>query len=256
MTDYEKLKALYNEIDVLIERRVTDDDAKFKVWHSKAKKLIKKMYGEDSIEFGDFNSTHFSLSVFSFGTSHNEFIEACIDGLKQTKEFFKSYLEDIENGEYVVPEINSGIKSLDCSKVFIVHGHDGELKQSVARLIEQQGIEAIILSEQANQGRTIIEKFEDYSDVGGAICLFTADDYGRAKVATYDNKRARQNVIFEAGYFIGKLGRHHVVLIADRDVEIPSDLSGIVYTEKGNWQLELIKELRAIGYDVDANKLL
>ncbi len=256
MTDYEKLKALYNEIDTLIEQRVSSDDAKFKVWHSKVKKLLPKMYGEGSVEYDDFLKTRFSLSVWGYSTTEEKFIEACIRGLNQTKEFFKSYLEDIENGEYVALKTDNKIESLDCSKVFIVHGHDGELKQSVARLIEQQGIEAIILSEQANQGRTIIEKFEDYSDVGGAICLFTADDYGRAKVATDDNKRARQNVVFEAGYFIGKLGRNHVVLIADRDVEMPSDLSGVVYTEKGNWQFELIKELRAIGYDVDANKLI
>lgn len=256
MTDYEKLKELYNDIDVLIEQRVSSDDAKFKVWHSKVKKLLPKMYGEDSVEYDDFCRTHFSLSVWGFSTTHEEFIEACIRGLNQTKEFFKSYLEDIENGEYVVPETDDKIKLLDRSKVFIVHGHDGELKQSVARLIEQQGIEAIILSEQANQGRTIIEKFEDYSDVGGAICLFTADDMGKANDEGEYKSRARQNVVFEAGYFIGKLGRNQVVLIADSDVEMPSDLSGVVYTDKGNWELEIIKELKAIGYNVDANKLI
>ena len=141
-------------------------------------------------------------------------------------------------------------------KIFIVHGHDGELKQSVARIIEKQGIEAIILSERANKGRTIIEKFEDYSDVGGAICLFTADDLGKAKNDATDNTRARQNVVIETGYFMGKLGRDHVVILADKGIEMPSDLSGVVYTDTANWQFDLLKELSAMGYKVDLNKLL
>ena len=140
-------------------------------------------------------------------------------------------------------------------KVFIVHGHDGELKQAVARIIEKQGIEAIILSEQANKGRTIIEKFEDYSDVSGAICLFTADDYGRAKNNATDNTRARQNVVLEAGYFMGKLGRNCVAILADKDIEMPSDLSGIVYTDSTNWEINLLKELKEMGYTIDFNKL-
>ena len=59
----------------------------------------------------------------------------------------------------------------DNNKIFIVHGHNEALKQEVARLVEKQGLEAIILSEQANRGKTIIEKFEEHSDVGAAICL-------------------------------------------------------------------------------------
>lgn len=146
-------------------------------------------------------------------------------------------------------------KSTDRSKVFIVHGHNGEMKEAVARLIEKQGIQAIILHEQANQGATIIEKFEKNSDVSGAVCLFTADDLGRAKADTEDKKRARQNVVFEAGYFIGKLGRENVILIADSGVEIPSDLQGVVYADSRNWRFSVLQELKAIGYSIDYNKL-
>ncbi len=138
-------------------------------------------------------------------------------------------------------------KTQSFSKVFIVHGHDGELKQSVARIIEKPGIEAIILSEQANQGKTIIEKFESYSDVGGAICLFTADDLGKSKLASSDNSRSRQNVVFETGYFMGKLGRSHIVILADHNIEMPSDLSGVVYTHKTYWQVELLKRIECNG---------
>lgn len=141
------------------------------------------------------------------------------------------------------------------SKVFIVHGHDDSLKESVARLIEKQGIQAIILHEQVNQGDTIIEKFERNSDVGAAICLFTADDVGRAKSSDLEYLRARQNVVFETGYFIGCIGRKNIVLVADKGVEIPSDLQGIVYTDSLNWRLNVLKELKAIGYNIDYNKL-
>ena len=143
----------------------------------------------------------------------------------------------------------------DFRKVFVVHGHDGELKQSVARLVEKQGLEAIILSEQANKGKTIIEKFEENSDVSGAICLFTADDFGRAKANADEKPRARQNVVFEAGYFMGMLGRSRVVIIAEHGVELPSDMQGIVYTDKNNWELDVLKELKAMGYTIDFNKL-
>lgn len=136
-----------------------------------------------------------------------------------------------------------------------MHGHDEALKQEVARLIEKQNIEAIILSEKANKGKTIIEKLEENSDVGCAICLFTPDDTGKANKETDYKARARQNVVLEAGFFMGKLGREHVVYIAKDGLEMPSDLQGVVYTNATNWQVNLLKELKEMGYKVDFNKL-
>lgn len=86
----------------------------------------------------------------------------------------------------------------DYSKVFIVHGHNGELRERVARIIERQGLTAVVLNEQSNQGKTIIEKLKIEGDAAGAVCLFTADDEGRAKAEQSANPRARQNVVFEA----------------------------------------------------------
>ncbi|MBQ3705619.1 MAG: nucleotide-binding protein [Clostridia bacterium] len=140
-------------------------------------------------------------------------------------------------------------------KAFIVHGHDGELRESVARLLEKQGITPIILFEQPNQGATIIEKFEVNSNVGAAICLFSADDIGNTKNAKTMNNRARQNVVFESGFFIGKFGRKRVIIIADKSVELPSDLQGVVYTDVSNWKYDVLKELKAMGYIIDYNKL-
>ena len=85
--------------------------------------------------------------------------------------------------------------------------------------------------------------------------MFTGDDYGRTKDAEEDKLRARQNVVFEAGFFMGKLGRENVVLIANPDIEIPSDLKGFVYTNEKSWQIDALKELKTIGYAIDLNKL-
>lgn len=144
----------------------------------------------------------------------------------------------------------------DANKVFIVHGHAEAVNQEVARTIEKLGLEAIILREQPNSGKTIIEKFEEYAkDVYFAVILLTADD----KIEGEDTFRARQNVIFEMGYFMGALGRPNVMCMLQENVEKPGDIDGVVYTmidKTGVWKYSLVKELKACGYDVDANKVL
>ena len=88
-----------------------------------------------------------------------------------------------------------------------------------------------------------------------AICLFTADDVGKGKKEEKENTRARQNVVFETGYFIGKLGRQNIVIVSNNGIELPSDLQGVVYTDTLNWKFSVLKELRAIGYQIDYNKI-
>lgn len=257
MTDYEKLKGIVDEIDDLISHHISSSAPAFEAWHTKTERFLIKKYGENSLEHKKFLDTYFTS--FWIGDDEEDdiinSIKCCCDRLISCKAIFETYLEDIADESESILQSNSNTKFGNMSKIFIVHGHDGELKQSVARLIEKQGIEAIILSEQANQGRTIIEKFEDYSDVDGAICLFTSDDIGKAKKDSADKSRARQNVVLETGYFMGKLGRNHVVILADNGIEMPSDLSGVVYTNTGSWQTDLLKELKSIGYTVDFNKL-
>lgn len=94
--------------------------------------------------------------------------------------------------------------------VFIVHGHDAEARETVARFLGNIGFEPIILHEQASRGRTVIEKGEAHSDVGFAVVLLTPDDMGRSVTETDLEPRARQNVLLELGYFIAKLGRDRV----------------------------------------------
>ena len=140
-----------------------------------------------------------------------------------------------------------------------MHGHDEAALQAVARFLEKMGLEAIVLKEQPNQGRTIIEKFEAASkEVGFAVVLMTPDDVGAAATATDMQSRARQNVVFELGYFAGKLGRGKVCLLRKGDVEIPSDLYGVIYTDLDpaeGWKTTLVKEMKAASLKFDANRL-
>ncbi|MCD8324717.1 MAG: nucleotide-binding protein [Clostridiales bacterium] len=146
------------------------------------------------------------------------------------------------------------------NKVFIVHGHDDGAKQTIARYVEQLDYEAIILHEQPDGGNTIIEKIEQYTDVAFAIVLYTPCDIGYDKDKEADKKyRARQNVVFEHGYLIGKLGRKNVCAVVVGDVETPGDISGVVYKKmdsEGAWRFEIAKEMKNAGLEVDVNKLI
>ena len=151
-------------------------------------------------------------------------------------------------------------KPLDKSKVFIVHGHDEAAQAKTARFVEKLGLEAIILHEKASSGRTIIEKIEHYSDVGFAIVLYTPDDLGNTKGKAEElNGRARQNVVFEHGFLIGKLGRENVAALVEAPIELPNDISGVVYInidEASAWHLQLAKEMKQSGYEIDMNDLI
>lgn len=157
------------------------------------------------------------------------------------------------------PTPNNPQTPMDKSKVFIVHGHDGEAKQAVARFVEKIGLEAIILHEQANSGKTIIEKIEANSNVGFGIVLYTPCDLGTSKGDKDHLKpRARQNVVFEHGYLMGKIGRENVCALVKGDIETPNDISGVVYIkmdEGDGWKLAVGKEMKKSGYDVDLNKI-
>lgn len=151
-------------------------------------------------------------------------------------------------------------KNAEPNSVFIVHGHDESAQNKAARFVERLGFEAIILHEKASSGRTIIEKIEHYSDTGFAIVLYTPDDVGNVKSEAKNlNVRARQNVIFEHGLLIGKLGRENVSALVDGKLELPNDISGVVYItldEASAWQLRLAKEMKQSGYNIDMNKLI
>ena len=158
-------------------------------------------------------------------------------------------------------EVSDSSQSTFGDEVFIVHGHNDEAKETVARFVENLGIEATILHEQANRGQTIPEKFEEHADDAGfAIILLTLDDVGASKNEQNNLKpRARQNVVLELGYFWGRLGRGRVCVLHKGGVELPSDMQGLLYVPMNSpdeWQLPLAREMKQAGLPIDLNKLV
>jgi len=222
-----------------------------------AKMRIRKIFEDSSTYLDDLEVIYYSYWA---GIDENVTDESWSEGQSKMLNLLKTMEEDL------TLDVNKTIKkdrTKLSNKIFIVHGHDEEMKQAVARIVEKIGLVPIILHEQPNKGRTIIEKFEDYSDLNFAIVLLSPDDiaYPKDKPPEIKEFRARQNVIFELGFFVGKLGREHVFILyrEEHNFEFPSDYLGICYTpydSKGRWRFDLIGELNSCGYNVDANKLI
>lgn len=183
-----------------------------------------------------------------------------IDALEEAKHF-RDVTKDLLKAAHKQsdPKPAAKPKATDRTAVFIVHGHDELAKTAAARFVESLGLRAIILHEQPSAGTTIIEKIEAYSDVGFGIVLYTPDDVGAAKSDSGNiQPRARQNVVFEHGYLIGKLGRKSVTALVKGRLERPNDISGVVYIDmddRGGWRYDVAKEMRDCGYTVDMNRL-
>lgn len=144
--------------------------------------------------------------------------------------------------------------------IFVVHGHDHTILHYAVRTLERStGREVVVLHEQANKGQTILEKFETHATTAAfAVVLLTADDVGGVRDADDARPRGRQNVIFELGFFFGKLGRSRVVVLIGDGVERPSDIEGLVYIAldaAGAWKSALGRELEAADIAVDYSRM-
>lgn len=186
--------------------------------------------------------------------------EVSIDD-EYTKDITDEILEEAQNSlNTAISELKKEIPIYSNHKVFIVHGRDTLLRTQVENVLRALGLEPIILQEQANIGKTIIEKIEECTDVGFGIVLYTPCDEGRLKSEDGELKpRARQNVVLEHGYLMAKLGRERVCCLVSKNVEFPSDIQGIGYIPANDidqWKYKIAKELKAAGFDIDTNKLL
>ncbi len=145
------------------------------------------------------------------------------------------------------------------TNILVVHGSNNGAKQTVARFLENLGLTAKILHEQPDKGQTIIEKLVNIAaSAGYAVVLLTGDDVGASQVSSKNlQPRARQNVLFEFGYLLGVLGRTRVCALREEGVEIPSDLSGLIYVPfdaaKEEWKARLAKEIKAAGININWN---
>ena len=231
-----------------------------------SKMVISVLFGETTHYLHSLRSISFTPVVFR-GMGAIIDAKSAESSFNYGKEQLLTLLNTIFKEVTIRSNINTNkslnMNTIDSDKIFIVHGHNNEMKESVARTVEKLKLKPIILHEQPSQGNTIIEKFETHSDVAFAIVLLSADDKGFNKSENPETAkfRSRQNVIFELGYFIGKIGRTRVLaLYEDVDnFELPSDYRGVMFIKYDNtnsWKLELVKELKAIGIPVSADDLL
>lgn len=235
-------------------KRTNGEQERVRGWYLHALEVLDSIFSRQQAK-GDF----LGYSGFRYAirtgvgrvlTGYN--IERALACLRQLSEFLDNYENELR------PAI--AIQEMEQSrKVFVVHGHDEGRVAQVARCLKELGLEPIVLHEQPNRGKTIIEKFEENSDVRFAVVIMTNDDVGASNADAAKKSfqpRARQNVILELGYFVGRLGRDRVAVLAQQGVEQPSDIHGVVYTpldQGGAWKYLLVRELKAVGFEVSAD---
>lgn len=235
-------------------------DADYHTWNEYNEQLLTRRFSTSKVA-----KAYQFVGFYGFGgvgslQQELKFVQDCIRQQLRKLESIRSQLELYSyEPSFLAREAYSGSQAVhQGTKLFIVHGHDNATKMELADFLRKvTGDEPIILHQQPDSGRTTIEKFEQIaSQARFAIILLTPDDVGHERQAEENRDRARQNVIFEFGYFIGRLGRKNVVALYKEGVELPSDIHGVLYKPlSGNWHTELAKELRAAGVDADLASL-
>ena len=230
-------------------------------WETLAENYLVKVFGSDSpnieavVHAPALTSLHMGMSEHEWDQYRKGIMKSRLKVLENLSEVLQTEIQ-LQRGSAAKAPHQLG------EKVFIVHGHDLNTLDQIARFADKLELEKIILQELPNKGRTIIEKFEEECrGVGFAIVLMTGDDRGAVKDLPFENQRlrARQNVVLELGFFLGRLGRNRVAVVYEDDIEIPSDYSGVLFVKlesTGSWKLQVAKELKAAGFPIDMNKAL
>ena len=254
-----RIQALIDQIPELktLEYRAPE----FTKWNRDTRIALENIFADQPERVTDFTRSSYFLSAVSTGATESELQLAYVRGLKEISAILQSMIEEIQ--VYWGDDRTPGSSSIQrpeslpfTNEIFVVHGRDHGTKDTVARFLENLGLQPVILHEQPDEGRTIIEKFEEYARTSYAIALLTPDDVGGRNENELQS-RARQNVILELGYFLGKLGRNGVCALVKGQVEIPSDYSGALYIpfdETDGWKLKLVGELKSAGFEIDANR--
>ena len=271
----EKIQAQIEEGKQLSNRDLSNNKSKNVIkecekWSEYNKHLLSQLFDSDSIAEDEYVDFYYygKQSVAPNWTplwnlSYLEGMDKSLNSLERIRERLERFDEPSHTPQHTSgnKEVSDNSPRTFGDEVFIVHGHDNEAKETVARFVEKFDIKATILHEQANKGQTIIEKFErEASNAGFAIVLLTPDDVGAPK--DHEDKlqpRARQNVILELGYFLGALGRECVCVLYKEGVELPSDIHGILYVPMDSfdgWKQKLAKEMKQAGLPINPEKLL
>lgn len=253
-----------NAFDIsLVKKRF---DPRANALQDKIAATLADIFGNDTVEFRRHSVGSLdNLTVYDerdyttsqLQASYNQGIEAAVTQLESLRDLLIERIADM-TGAAPTPAPSVPQKRSVGKRVFIVHGRDEAAKESVARFLERLNLTPLILHEQPSGGDTIIEKLLAHLNVDFALVLLTPDDVGSLISESPTLKsRARQNVVFELGLFVGALGRKQVCALHKGDVELPSDYQGILYIpmdDAGGWKLLLAREMRHAGLDVDMNK--
>ena len=265
---YRKIQERIKEGNLLLDQQIDSDEelkeakVAFNNW-SEHNKMILSLLFDSSLIADEYAKLHYDVLprpsydsqslIHEFPRLQHQVLQSYVRQYRKRITTQIKYLQRIGDQLELPSEPLFTVPSLFGDDVFIVHGQDEKAKYAVARFVENLGLTATILDDQSNRSQTFIEKFEQYvSNAGFAIVLFTADnEFGhRLKV--------HQNVIFELGYFMGKLGRERVCLLFKGEVEMLPHLSGVFYVHmdsNDDWKLELAQEMRGVGLPVDLNEL-
>ena len=220
------------------------DEKELDIIRNKIDLYSEKMFGDKS-KYGK-KSHNISFHPMVYPCSHELKIDRWRSGREQLVNLIETMIEENEMQDNSLT-IDDTQEQANSKKVFIVHGHNDKLKYNVSNWLYSIGLEPIILHLQPNGGTgSILSKIDANADVRCAIVLMTGDDEGKSKLEKNYKSRARQNVVFEAGYFIGKLGADKVILLYEEDVEMIGDLSGCIYIladEYDGWKESVRKEL-------------
>jgi predicted nucleotide-binding protein len=229
---------------------------------SNVRETIRDVFGPRSPEFHEHRDHRIWHGGYNYLDSEGALQAKFAAGIPQTVTMLEGLISRLEEKREEAPSeeeapLPSPSPSRSTRRVFVVHGHDEAVKETVARFLSKLDLEPIILHEQPSQGRTIIEKFEGHAEVDFAVVLLTPDDLGSAVASPEQARpRARQNVIFELGYFVGRLGRSRVCALHKGNVDILSDYNGVIYVpmdDAQGWRLLLAREIKAAGIEVDLN---
>ena len=243
-------------------RQVDRSSPEFTVWHRNTRLAIESTFVDLPSRVEEFTDIEFTPRVSWYSedraarrhTAYVTGLESAAATLSSMIHEIEEYWDDQESGSHET--LNTSERN-NTNQVFLIHGRDPGTRDTVARFLETLGLEPVILQEQPDQGRTIIEKFEQHAQCDFAVALFTPDDVGGLAEDGL-RSRVRQNVVFELGYFIGKFSRDRVRVLVKGAPEIPSDYSGVLYIqldEAEGWKLALGRELRDSGFEIEAKRI-
>ncbi|HED38486.1 MAG TPA: hypothetical protein ENI76_09640 [Ignavibacteria bacterium] len=256
-------KQLYST-DIQTEEQLKQIEKQFKLWNDYNQEFLKVSFNIASNEYlYRYKNSGSMIGVDDVMRGAN--IHHPNHRLKTIKQRIESKTNELESLLLKADLIPSNFETLPITNtknamkvnpiVFIIHGHDEEMKKSVQVFLNRARLDDIVLHERPDKNRTVIEKLiEEGASADFVIALLSPDD-----IQSDGTIRARQNVILEIGYFIGRLGREKVKILRRENTDIPSDLHGILYEnfdKDGAWRIKLAKEMIAVGISIDIDNVI